>query len=70
MEFYYGTLRIRNPKTLQRWIDTGKHQKQLDDGWVFNVGCGRYRTQKCECNKCRKSKNSPLKDVLESSGYF
>ena len=65
MEFA-GTLRIRNPKTLKRWIRSGKHQKQLDRGFIFNVGCGRYRTEKCECGKCRKSKNSPLKHILEA----
>ena len=67
MEFY-GTLKIRNPKTLQKWIDTGKYQEQINSGWVFNVGCGRFRDIKCECNKCRNSKNSPLKTVLERAG--
>ena len=66
MEFY-GTLRIRNPKTLKKWIDTGKFQKQIDEGFIFNLGCGRFRTEKCECSKCRKSKNSPLKQILIQS---
>jgi len=49
----YGTLRIKNPKTLQKWIDTGKYQKLLDEGWVFNIGCSRFRIKPCTCSKCR-----------------
>ena len=69
-EQYCGTLRIRNSRTLQKWIDTGKYKKYINEGWIFNVGCGRFRTVKCTCNKCMKSKNSPLKSVLESNGLF
>jgi len=67
---FYGTLRIRNPKTLQKWINTGKYQKKINNGWIFNVGCGRFRKKKCKCNKCMKSKNSPLKYILECAGLL
>lgn len=60
-----GTLRIRNPKTLERWIQNGKYQETLDEGYIFAVGCGRFRSEPCQCGKCRKSKNSPLKAVIE-----
>ena len=63
--YYSGTLRIRNPKTLQKWIDNGKYQKEIDKGWIFNVGCGRFREKKCDCSKCRKSTNSPLLAILK-----
>lgn len=62
---YHGVLRIRNPKTLQRWIDSGKFQAELEGGWIFAVGCGRFRSILCTCSKCRKSTNSPLKLLLD-----
>jgi len=65
MEYYSGSIRIRNPKTLQKWIDKGWYAEQINKGYIFNVGCGRFRSEKCECSKCRKTKNSPLKKVLE-----
>ena len=49
-----GTLRITNPKTLERWIQNGSYQEELDDGYIFNVGCGRFRAEPCKCVKCRK----------------
>lgn len=64
---YWGVTRIRNPKTLQKWIDKGWYSDTINKGFVFNVGCGRFRLEKCTCSKCRKSKNSPLKTVLERS---
>lgn len=51
---YYGTTRITNLRTLQRWIDSGKYQAMLDQGWIFNPGCGRFRSGACTCHKCRK----------------
>lgn len=66
MEFS-GVTRIRNPKTLQKWIDNGRYNSAIEFGLVFNVGCGRFRESKCECGKCRKSVNSPLKKVLEEN---
>lgn len=50
-----GTIRISNPKTLERWIHNGRYQKELNNGYVFNIGCGRFRTEPCTCTKCRKS---------------
>lgn len=52
----YGILRITNPKTLQRWIETGQFQKLLDEGYIYASGCGRFRTETCTCSKCRKSR--------------
>ena len=60
-----GTLRIRNPKTLRKWMRLGWFQEKLDQGWLFNVGCGRFRKEPCTCTKCRKSTNSPLKHICE-----
>jgi hypothetical protein len=42
---YCGTIRISNPKTLQSWIDRGWYQKSLSEGYIFNVGCGRFKTE-------------------------
>ncbi len=69
MENYSGTLRIQNPKTLQKWIDDGRYQKTIKEGYIFAIGCGRFREYECECSKCRKIKNSPLKKVLEDNGF-
>ena len=63
MNYYYknemecwGVTRLTNPKTIQRWKDNGEFQKAIDEGYIFNKGCGRFRTEKCECSKCRKLK--------------
>lgn len=62
---YHGTVRLRKPKTLQRWIDRGWYQETLDEGYTFAIGCGRFRVGPCVCYKCRKSVNSPLKPLIE-----
>jgi hypothetical protein len=41
---YCGTIRISNPKTLQSWID---RLKKVYLKATFNVGCGRFKTEKC-----------------------
>ena len=61
----YGTIRIKNPKTLERWIQNGSFQKELDAGYNFYVGCGRFRTEKCTCHKCRKGKGKRLQEVID-----
>lgn len=61
----WGTLRISNPKTLQKWIDTGKYQSQLKDGWIFNVGCGRFKTEKCTCSTCRRKKRPQIQAIID-----
>lgn len=64
-----GTLRITNPKTLERWIHNGMYQKELDEGYVFNVGCGRFKTEPCTCAKCRSGKfGKELQEVINK--YF
>jgi hypothetical protein len=64
MENYCGTLRISNPNTLQKWIDNGWFKNQNDNGFIFSVGCGRFKTEKCECSACRKRPKKDLIDVL------
>jgi len=67
MENYSGTLRISNPITLQRWIDNGKYQELINDGYLFNVGCGRFKTEICTCSACRTKSRPELKKVLEKA---
>ena len=57
-----GTLRISNPITLQRWIDDGKYKELIDEGYIFNPYCGRFKTEQCECTKCRNHR--PNRDEL------
>lgn len=52
-----GTLKISNPKTLEKWIQNGQFQKELDNGYTFYLGCGRFRVEPCKCHKCRKGQN-------------
>ena len=54
MEQYQGTLKITNPNTIQSWKDKGWWQKQLDNGYIYAVGCGRFKTEICTCCKCHK----------------
>tara|TARA_R110000772_G_scaffold259692_2_gene377368 strand:+ start:104 stop:349 length:246 start_codon:yes stop_codon:yes gene_type:complete len=49
-----GVLRISNPKTLEKWIHNKSYQKELNDGYIFNPDCGRFRNIQCTCYKCRK----------------
>ncbi len=57
-----GTTRISNPKTLQRWFDLGWYKELIDDGFIFAPYCGRFKTEICECGKCRNHK--PNRDEL------
>ncbi len=53
-EYFYGTLRITNPITLQRWKDNGEYQKLIDEGYTYHPGCGRFILNTvCTCSKCR-----------------
>lgn len=71
MKNYAGSIRIKNPKTLQSWIDKGWYQDQLDSGYTFAPACGRFRVGKCECCKCRKpNAGANLKDVLIQNGLL
>ena len=49
-----GSLRITNKETLQKWIDSGKYQELINEGYIYAIGCGRFRKHICECSKCRK----------------
>jgi hypothetical protein len=65
---YYGNTRIKNPKTLQKWIDNGWFKENLNNGYTFAPACGRFRIGKCECSACRKStRGDKLKSVLEKN---
>jgi len=54
IEYFSGTLRITNPKTLERWKQNGEYQKLIDEGYIYAEGCGRFRMEICQCSKCRK----------------
>ena len=60
-----GTLKISNPKTLEKWIQDGSYQEEVNDGYMFNVGCGRFRTELCKCYKCRNGKGKKLQQVID-----
>ena len=65
MENYSGTIRISNPKTLQRWIDLGWFDENIKEGYTFNVGCGRFKLEeKCTCSQCRTKTRPELVEVL------
>ena len=69
MENYSGTLRIRNPKTLRKWLRNGSYQKLIDEGYIFAVGCGRFRQGVCECSRCRKAtENNQLHKTIKEFG--
>ena len=51
---FYGTLRITNPKTLDKWKLNGQYQSLIDLGYKYANGCGRFREEECTCSKCRK----------------
>lgn len=69
IENYCGSIRIKNPKTLQRWIDKGWYQKEIDDGYAFAPACGRFRVGKCDCSKCKRHNSGHmLKEVLKNNG--
>lgn len=57
IEYFWGTLKITNPKTLQRWKDNGEFQKLINEGYIFADGCGRFRKEICTCTKCRRTLN-------------
>ena len=68
MEFY-GSIRIKKSTTLQKWIDKGWYQREIDNGYIFAPACGRFRVGKCECSKCKKvNLGKALKDVLSLNG--
>lgn len=53
MEFW-GSIRIKKASTLQSWIDKGWYQREINKGYTFAVGCGRFCIGKCECTRCKK----------------
>ena len=65
MEYFVGVTRIKNPKTLRKWLQKGWYQTRIENGLVFNPACGRFTEQKCTCHKCRTRSGNKLKKVLE-----
>lgn len=65
VEYFAGSLRITNPKTLKKWLDNGDFQKMIDQGYQFNVGCGRFRLEKCTCYKCRTKKRLHMQELIK-----
>ena len=61
-----GVTKISNPKTLQRWIDFGWYQKLINEGFIFAIGCGRFKKEICTCSACRKKPNQTLKLIIET----
>jgi hypothetical protein len=53
---YCGTIRISNPKTLQSWIDRAVSKVYLK-AYIFNVGCGRFKTEKVPAQLVRTRKD-------------
>lgn len=60
-----GSVRIKNPRTLKRWITNGEYQSTIDEGYIFNVGCGRFRFEKCTCHQCRNYKRANLQKIID-----
>ena len=65
MEEYYGSIRVTNPRTLQAWKDKGWYQEQLDKGYIYAPGCGRFVTEKCTCWKCRRKIKQDVYDSMD-----
>ena len=58
LEYFAGILRITNPKSLEKWKDDGRYNKIINEGYIYAIGCGRFRHKICTCCKCRKFKSS------------
>ena len=52
---YSGVLKIKNPKTLERWKQNGNYRKLIEQGYIYAKGCGRFKIEICTCHKCRKT---------------
>lgn len=66
-----GSIRIKKVSTLQSWIDRGWYQREIDKGYTFALGCGRFRIGKCECSRCKKPNGGwEKKAILERNGLL
>jgi len=66
-----GSIRIKKATTLQRWIDKGWYQREIENGYTFAPACGRFRIGKCECSRCKKPNGGwEKKAVLECNGFL
>ena len=66
---YVGTLRLMRGTTIQSWIDKGWYKELTDQGFIFAIGCARFRKKVCDCTHCRNAstdnKAQLRKKVLE-----
>ena len=68
---FTGSIRIKKAATLQRWIDKGWYQSEIDAGYTFAPACGRFRIGKCDCSRCRKPNSGwEKKDVLKRNNLL
>lgn len=51
---YSGTLRIKKQSTIDKWKAKGWWQDQIDRGYIYAKGCGRFKTEICTCCQCRR----------------
>lgn len=65
-----GSTRIKNPHTLQKWIDNGWYRSTIEEGYVFNPGCGRFREEKCLCKRCRSNNGHSIREVLRNNNLI
>ena len=61
-----GTLRVTNLRTLRRWVEHGMFQLELDAGYKYAPGCGRFTTEQCTCSKCRRRPNISRRLIVEN----
>ena len=64
MTFSNPTIRINTPKTLRKYIVTGKYKEMLQQGFILSPGCGRFKKYECTCHKCISKKRLVLKEIL------
>lgn len=64
--YYHGTIRIKKASTLQSWIDKGWYQQQIDNGYTFATGCGRFVIGQCICRRCKRPNGAlEFKKIIE-----
>jgi hypothetical protein len=66
---YSGSLKITNPNTLAEWKLNGKYQELIDQGYFYNEGCGRFRKENCECNKCKRKEKITLDNIMPDDEF-
>ena len=64
---YSGSIKLKNPKTILKWIKNGWFKKEIDQGYFFAVGCGRFTMTKCTCSNCRTRKRTTIRELLQNN---